>query len=69
MKKQNATTIEPRYPVDGVATVKEAAEFLKVSTKAVYRAIERGNIKTYGREIGNVIRIPWKRLHEIAGTN
>ncbi len=53
------------FPVDGFARAREAAEFLAVSVRTVYRMIEGNEIANAPLRDGEAVRIPWKALHQL----
>jgi hypothetical protein len=67
-RRSRGRVLPPR-PQDGLATILDAAEFLSVSDRQVYRMIDAGILVT--REIGKGTRgarITWESLHRfVAG--
>ena len=56
------TIIDERQTQE-VLTVEEAAEYLKVSTRQIYRLVESRSIPFF--RIGRLIRIPKQKLSEM----
>jgi excisionase family DNA binding protein len=52
---------------DGLATVPEAAEFLRLSCGTVYNLMERGELRYC--KIGKNRRIPWVELKRLAAAS
>lgn len=57
--------ITKSYPREGMASVPDAAEFLKLSRATIYRLVNNEQLRFTRFGDGN-IRIPWSALHEIA---
>lgn len=47
---------------EGMATVKDAAEFLNLHPETVKRMVDRGEI--FVRRYGRTVRIPWRWIYE-----
>ena len=54
-----------KFPRDGVATVPEAAAFLKCGKSTIYKLIDEGKIETV--PVSSEIRIAWSFLREYIG--
>ena len=63
MRARPVSQTAPPAPASGVATVREIAAFLKVSTDTVYRMVNDNEIKSFRVRTG--IRIPWSAVHEL----
>lgn len=53
------------YPINGVATIAEACEFLRVAKSTVYDLVRSQRLRT--SPVCREIRIPWSALHELVG--
>ena len=62
-KTAAAKPIDKTYPVQGLAKVSEAAEFLSVSRDTIYRMVNDDQIKFV--TVRDAVRIPWSVLHEM----
>lgn len=66
--KTKNTADEPApksYPRQGFARVSQAAEFLSLSVRTVYRMVDSKEIPSVPFRDGDAVRIPWEALHAI----
>lgn len=64
-KKKRVPTVEQRqFPTDGMASVRDACEFLKLGRTKVYELMNEGRLQYV--EFGRRRRIAWTVLRELA---
>jgi excisionase family DNA binding protein len=62
-KQELGQAFLPPRPVDGLATVEEAAEFLRISPRQIYRLIAAKQLPVCLMEGIRGVRLPWESLH------
>lgn len=63
-QKKKAAVLPAERPTTGLATIKQACEFLNMSRPTFLKLRDNGEIKSKPVCNGRGVRIPWASLHE-----